>query len=93
LADVFPTAICPRCHTLLKETEFSRQGTIVTFTVIRYPPKGFEKESPYVVALVDIENGPRVIGRIKANPNYVQIGKAVSSVRDNHGALEFALQL
>ncbi len=69
---------------------FSGKGKVATFTVIRYPPKGFENESPYVVALIDLEMGPRVIGRIAASPERLRIGTEVHLVHNANGVLEFA---
>jgi uncharacterized OB-fold protein len=68
---------------------FSTRGKIVTFTVIRSPPLGFENQAPYVVALIDIENGPRVMGRVATNPDGLQIGQSVQFVGSRNGALEF----
>jgi uncharacterized OB-fold protein len=59
--------------------------------VIRYPPVGFEEQAPYVVAIIDLNDGPRVIGRIKAHPEEVKIGANVDFTRETAGALEFAL--
>ena len=88
-ADIFPVQICPRCHGPTNRTTFSDLGQIATFTVVRYPPQGFEKESPYIVALVDVENGPRVMARILAAPENLQIGQAVRFTGVSNGALEF----
>jgi len=89
---VFQTGPCPSCHnSTVEETLFSNRGKIATFTVIRYPPTGFEGESPYVVGLIDIENGPRVMARIIAKTDDVQIGKSVSFLGDSKGRLEFTL--
>jgi uncharacterized OB-fold protein len=88
-SDVFPTQICPKCHGPTSETTFPSQGHIATFTVIRYPPQGFEKESPYVVALIDIQNGPRAMGRINASPDGLKIGQEVKFLRNTNGLLEF----
>jgi len=88
-SDIFQTTSCPRCHGKLGETRFSKNGKIATYTVIRYPPKGFENESPYVVALIDIEKGPRTIGRISTNQTELRIGQDVRFVREKDGALQF----
>jgi uncharacterized OB-fold protein len=40
------------------------RGTLVTFTVIRKAPAAFALEPLYAVALVDLDGGGRVIGRI-----------------------------
>ncbi len=87
--DIFRATGCPRCDGELRETRFSENGKIATYTIIRYPPKGFENESPYVVALIDLEKGPRTIGRISTNQTELRIGQNVRFVREKNGALEF----
>jgi len=89
--DVFQTKICPRCHGSVQDTLFSGSGKVASYTVIRYPPKGFEGESPYVVALIDIDSGPRVMARVNAKPEDVQIGTQVSFQGNSGGKLEFAI--
>jgi uncharacterized OB-fold protein len=71
---------------------FSGRGKVATFTVIRYPPEGFEKEAPYVIAMIDLENGPRVIGRIVEESDSLEIGQNVSFLTVSKGALEFKLR-
>jgi uncharacterized OB-fold protein len=66
-------------------------GRVVTFTAIRYPPKGFENQAPYVVAIVDIERGPRVIGRLSNPSDEVKIGAKVVLKSKKEGSLEFQL--
>jgi scaffold protein (connect acetoacetyl-CoA thiolase and HMG-CoA synthase) len=70
---------------------FAGEGKIVTFTAIRYPPKGFEGQAPYVVAIIDIQHGPRVIGRVANREDDVKIGSAVSLSSVIDGRLEFRL--
>jgi uncharacterized OB-fold protein len=90
-SDFYKAQLCPRCLTTPIETTLPGRGRIVTFTVIRYPPSGFENQAPYVVALIDLTGGPRVIGRINADPEEVEIGMMVTFSRVTSGALEFAL--
>ena len=75
----------------MKEVWFSGKGKIASFTVIRYPPQGFEKDAPYVVALVDIENGPRIIARVTPAREDVQIGESVTFLRGTNGVMEFKI--
>jgi uncharacterized OB-fold protein len=89
--DIHTVYRCPRCRSSIVRSQSPGIGKVATFTVIRYPPKGFEEEAPYVVALVDIENGPRVIGRISANPNEIAITSTVALKQNNNGVLEFRL--
>ena len=88
-SDVFPVQTCPRCHGPTTHTTFPGAGEVASFTVVRYPPQGFEKESPYVVALIDLKEGPRVMARVLAAPEDLQIGQVVKFSRHNGGALEF----
>ena len=90
-SDFFEAETCPRCHNEIKESSLSGRGKVVTFTVIRYPPEGFEKEAPYVVALVDLEGGPRVIGRITANPKELRIAQVVHYAGKADDALRFRI--
>jgi uncharacterized OB-fold protein len=90
-SDFFEAQVCPRCLTELSVTSFPGQGRIVTFTVIRYPPVGFVGQAPYVVALIDLDGGPRVIGRVTARPEDVEIGVRVDFTRESAGTLEFLL--
>jgi len=66
-------------------------GIVVSYTVVRYPPRGFENQAPYVVAIIDIENGPRVIGRVSNSPDELEIGSQVSLKSAKGGKLEFQL--
>ena len=82
---------CPRCRGEVGRTVVPGLGKIVTFTAIRYPPKGYESQAPYVVAIIKLENGPKVIGRV-ANPiDDVRIGSDVALASENGDMLEFQL--
>jgi uncharacterized OB-fold protein len=42
----------------------SGRGRVMTWTVVRTPADGFELQSPYVMALIDLEEGCRVLGQV-----------------------------
>ena len=88
-SDFFETKTCPQCHIDVNEVLFSGRGKIATFTVIRYPPNGFEEEAPYIVGLIDLENGPRVIAKITANPEELKTDQIVQYTGKSKGALRF----
>jgi uncharacterized OB-fold protein len=90
-SDFFATKTCPRCLSDTKEVSFAGQGKVATFTVIRYPPTGFEKGAPYVVAIIDLDGGPRVVGRITAGPNEVRVTQVVHYTGTAEGALQFKI--
>jgi len=87
-ADFHPTPRCPRCGSEPKQSAIPGLGRIRTFTTIRYPPSGFESQAPYVVAIIELENGPKVIGRVTSSPE-VKIGNLVSLSSTKNGILEF----
>ena len=74
-----PRELCPYCHCDdLSWTEASGRGVIYSFTVCRRPAgPAFSNEVPYVVALIDLAEGPRMMSRILGNPVGVAIGQDV----------------
>jgi len=40
----------------------------MTFTSTYIPPSGYEKEAPFVIGMVKLEEGPWIIGRIDIAP-------------------------
>ena len=62
-----PMIVCQRCGSReLERTELSGRGELMTFTVVRIPPEGFD--APYVVCLIKTDEGPWVIGRLGHDP-------------------------
>jgi len=58
-----PRADCPNC--LSDEFEFvewHRRGKLLTYTRIDAAPTGFQDMAPYVVCLVELEQGGRAVG-------------------------------
>jgi len=73
-------SICPKCRRRgkLKEIQFSGKGKIFSHTTIYSAPTGFEDQVPYVVAIVELDEGVKVLGQIDdCNPEEVKIGSKV----------------
>ncbi len=76
-----PMHVCQWCSSRsLERTKLCGEGELMTFTVIRVPPEGFEADVPYIPCLVETKEGPSVIGRLdydaeRATPEL--IGKQV----------------
>ena len=49
-----------------KETSFllEKEGKVISWTLVRVPPSGYEKQIPYPVVLVELEKGKRKIGQL-----------------------------
>jgi hypothetical protein len=60
--------------------EATGRGTIYSYTVIRQnPSRSFRHLLPFVVALVDLDEGPRLMSNIvECDPDDVHIGAAVT---------------
>jgi hypothetical protein len=74
--------ICPNCRRegKIKPLPHSGRGEVYTYTVIRAPPEGFEEYAPYVIALVQLDEGPRVTSQVvDCAPDNVYIGMPVEA--------------
>jgi uncharacterized OB-fold protein len=75
-----PRTVCPEegCNDFETVT-LPRDGKVVTFTIVRVPPAGFTDQSPLPIALVELENGVRMMVQIAdvADPAEVKIGMPV----------------
>ena len=61
-----PAFLCPRCHSQqTKWAAVSGKGSIYTYAVYHqaFQP-GFEEEVPYVVAIIELAEGPRMMTNI-----------------------------
>jgi uncharacterized OB-fold protein len=56
-------------------------GTIYSFSVVRQPPAGYEELSPYILALVKLDEGPTVTAQLTdCDPDQVAIDMPVEMV-------------
>lgn len=62
----YPRAVCPHCGGVsLEWRAVSGRGTLYSFTVVhRAPTAELQAEAPYVVGLIDLEEGVRMMGRL-----------------------------
>jgi uncharacterized OB-fold protein len=62
----YPRSICPRCHGADVTWRLSAgRGVIYAVTVVHRPPnKKLAAEAPYPVALVDLQDGCRILMRV-----------------------------
>jgi uncharacterized protein len=76
----YPRTLCPICgSTSVTWVEASGQGTIYSYTVMHRGPGRFRDVVPYVVAYVELAEGPRVLTNIvNCDPDRVHIGQSVS---------------
>ncbi|RLJ06845.1 MAG: transcriptional regulator [Candidatus Aenigmatarchaeota archaeon] len=73
-------AICPVCRRSgsLKDYRFSGKGKVFSYTIIHVPPKGFEAYAPYIIAIIELEEGCKVISQVvDCKPEDIKIGMPV----------------
>lgn len=64
----------------MEEIQLSGKGEIVTYSVIHAAPENFEEQIPYPIAIVQLDEGPKVTAQIvDCNPYDVKIGMKVES--------------
>lgn len=77
----YPRALCPHCHSDALEWSDARgTGSIYSFTVARRPAgPAFKADAPYVVAVIDLDEGARMMTNIVTdNVDAVRIGQRVA---------------
>ena len=69
--------ICPKSGSRqFEKINLSGKGKLVTYTIIRVAPEGFEDLIPYAVGIVELEEGIQVMGQITdCDPEKLQIGE------------------
>ncbi|MFD2415857.1 Zn-ribbon domain-containing OB-fold protein [Amycolatopsis pigmentata] len=84
----YPRSWCPAC--LSREIEWieaSGRGTVYSHSTVRrgaMPP--FNEALPYVLAYVELEEGPRMLTNIVTDdPDSVSVGQAVELVFQSYG--------
>ena len=78
----YPRAICPYCGALGPEWVTAvGSGEVYSYTVVHRAPPEFADEAPYVIALVDLDEGVRMMTRlVDVDPKEVRVGLRVQVV-------------
>lgn len=75
--------VCPKCRRKgkLEIVRFSGKGKVFSFTEITSAPEGFEDQVPYVLAIIELDEGARLTAQIvDAKGDDVKIGSRVEQV-------------
>ena len=83
----YPRAACPHCLSAdLEWRRASGRGTLHTFTVVHRGQRDFPLPAPYVIAIVELAEGPRLMSNlvgIEPDPAKIRIGLPVEVVFDD----------
>lgn len=79
--EFFPKrTVCPNCRSKGKivDQEMPRKGIIYSYTKVFSAPKGYEDQTPYYLAIIELENKVKVLSQLAdAEDNEVRIGAPV----------------
>lgn len=77
-----PRILCPTCRRdgVIEEHQFKGTGKVVTYTVVRSATDEFDRQVPYVLAVVELDEGVRLTSQIVCDPDEVHMDMRVKSV-------------
>jgi len=59
-----PRAHCKCGSSEMEWFEAPRQGKILTYTLVTFPPESMSKYAPYIVAVAELEDGSRLLAQL-----------------------------
>jgi len=63
--NVPPKMVCGKCTSPdMEVVELSGKGNIQTFTTVYVAPEGREAEAPYIIVMVELDEGPWIMGNL-----------------------------
>ena len=85
----YPRSWCPRCSSAdLEWTPCSGRARLHSYLINTRPAPGFEDETPYSIAVVELEEGPRMMTNINGvpqTPEHLVLDMELEVVFDKHG--------
>jgi uncharacterized OB-fold protein len=88
--DAGPRDICAGCYeTALQRETTPGTGALVSWTMIRRPPAAFRQEGAYAVAVVELDAGVKVTGRLEAPDERMRPGTRVIAAATHNGVPVF----
>jgi uncharacterized OB-fold protein len=78
-----PRNFCVNCRRSgqIEPYNFKGTGEIVSYTLIHTAAEGFENQAPYTLAIIQLDEGPRLTSQIVVgDPEKIHIGMRVRSV-------------
>jgi uncharacterized OB-fold protein len=84
--DAGPREICPACHeAALQHHHVPGEGALISWTIIRRPPTAFRAEGAYAVAVVRLDAGVKVTGRLETMDEALEPGARMALAGNKSG--------
>lgn len=75
-----PRSVCPGCRRKgdVEPFNFSGEGEVFSYTIVRVPPTGFEYQKPYVIAVIKLKEGAMLTAQVvDVDIDAVEVGMPV----------------
>jgi uncharacterized OB-fold protein len=80
----YPRPRCPHCLSEnLEWRNVSGRGKLYSYTVVRRASSRAFADGPYVLAIVELDEGPRMTTNLMAEPEKIKIGMPVTVAFDD----------
>jgi uncharacterized protein len=80
----YPRDRCPNCLSdRLEWQRVSGRGKLYTYTIVRRASTRLFADKPYVLAIVELDEGPRMTTNLEATPEKIKIGMPVTVYFDD----------
>lgn len=76
-----PRNLCPKCRrsSLIVPYKFKGLGEVQTYTIVHSSTKDFEKHTPYILAIIKLDEGPCLTSQVICDPAQIHTGMKVKS--------------
>ncbi|MFZ2410179.1 MAG: Zn-ribbon domain-containing OB-fold protein [Candidatus Methanoperedens sp.] len=76
-----PRNMCPRCRRngVIVPFKFKGKGEVVTYTIVHSATKDYAKHTPYILAIIKLDEGPRLTSQVICAHEDIHIGMKVKS--------------
>lgn len=79
-AQLYPRVLCRRCWSRdVEHRESAGKATVYSFTELHRSAAGLGDELPFLLAIVELDEGPRLVTRLVDPPGSVAIGGRVAA--------------
>ena len=78
-----PRVMCPKCRRkgILEPKIINGDGKIFSFTTLSAAPTGFSLDTPYVIGIIELDDGPKITAQIvETEGKELKIGSKVEVV-------------
>ncbi len=77
-----PRNMCPGCRRngVITPFKYKGSGEVVTYTIIHSAAKDYAKLTPYILAIIQLDEGPRLTSQVICDLSEIHIGMKVRSV-------------